>query len=277
MVRFARCKLDSVDLSTRKDPSVSEFRSRFGTLLWGVALLCLSGSALGDLVETIDRVKPSVVAVGVYKASASPQYSIRGTGFFVGNGNTVATNAHVVSPSPEQDGASLMVQVKTSAKESQLRSARIIGVDREHDLAVLRVEGPSHPALVLADSDNVKEGTAVAFSGFPIGIVLGFFPVTHRGIVSAITPIVLPMPNSQRLSDAVIRRIKSGSFQIFQLDATAYPGNSGSPVFNPETGEVLGIINMAFVKSTKEAMLKDPSGIAYAIPAKFLSDLLAGK
>ncbi|MDP2828623.1 MAG: serine protease, partial [Sulfuricellaceae bacterium] len=41
-----------------------------------------------------------------------------------------------------------------------------------------------------------------------------------------------------------------------------------------ETGEVLGIINMVFVKSTKEAVLQHPSGISYAIPADFLIELL---
>jgi S1-C subfamily serine protease len=63
-------------------------------------------------------------------------------------------------------------------------------------------------------------------------------------------------------------------FNIFQLDATAYPGNSGSPVFNPESGEVIGVINMVFIKSTREAALSNPSGITYAIPVNFLTELL---
>jgi S1-C subfamily serine protease len=59
------------------------------------------------------------------------------------------------------------------------------------------------------------------------------------------------------------------------LDATAYPGNSGSPVFDVDTGEVIGIINMVFIKGSKEAALSQPSGITYAIPSIHLKDLLS--
>ena len=59
-----------------------------------------------------------------------------------------------------------------------------------------------------------------------------------------------------------------------QLDAIAYPGNSGSPLFDIERGEVVGIINMVFVKGTKEAALSAPTGISFAIPAKYLDALV---
>ena len=64
-------------------------------------------------------------------------------------------------------------------------------------------------------------------------------------------------------------------FRVYQLDATAYPGNSGSPLYDPASGEVLGVMNMVFVKSTKENVLSDPSGISYAIPVEYLQRLLA--
>ena len=72
----------------------------------------------------------------------------------------------------------------------------------------------------------------------------------------------------------MINRIKVGAFNIFQLDATAYPGNSGSPLYHPDTGVVIGVINKVFVKESKENLLKEPSGITYAIPAKFAAALL---
>jgi S1-C subfamily serine protease len=61
---------------------------------------------------------------------------------------------------------------------------------------------------------------------------------------------------------------------VFQLDGTAYPGNSGSPVYDPASGKVIGIINSVLVRSTKEAALTSPSGITYAIPAQRLKALL---
>jgi S1-C subfamily serine protease len=78
-----------------------------------------------------------------------------------------------------------------------------------------------------------------------------------------------------RPADAtMLRRLAGGAFAVFQLDATAYPGNSGSPLYMADTGEVVGIVNMVFVKRTKEAALTDPSGITYAIPSRYLIELL---
>jgi S1-C subfamily serine protease len=61
---------------------------------------------------------------------------------------------------------------------------------------------------------------------------------------------------------------------VFELDAIAYPGNSGSPVWHPDTGEVLGVLNSVYVKGAKEAALSAPSGISYAIPVKYVHRLL---
>lgn len=237
----------------------------------GVGVNC----ALADMPDTIARIKPSIVIVGTYNKTGSPQFVLRGTGFVVGEGNSVATNAHVVPDTMDADnGTTLVVQASTSGTETQLRRVLAVAKDKEHDLALLRIGGSPLPPVSLRNSDTVREGQTVGFTGFPIGGALGFSPVTHRGMISAITPIALPSPTAQQLNERVIRRLKGGAFNIFQLDATAYPGNSGSPVFDVETGDVVGIINMVLVKSTKEAILSQPSGISYAIPSNFLLDLL---
>jgi S1-C subfamily serine protease len=227
-----------------------------------------------EFADTIDRIKPSIVVVGTYKKTNSPQFVLRGTGFVVGNGNIVATNAHVVPDSAESDAPALVIQARNERGEPQVRRARLLQRDRDHDLAIISIEGPALPALILQNSDSVREGLSIGFTGFPIGGALGFSPVTHRGIVSSITPIALPGGNAQQLNEKLIQRIKSGAFNIFQLDATAYPGNSGSPVFDVETGNVIGVINMVFIKGSKEAALSQPSGITYAIPVNFLAELL---
>jgi S1-C subfamily serine protease len=63
-------------------------------------------------------------------------------------------------------------------------------------------------------------------------------------------------------------------YDVMQLDATAYPGNSGSPVFDQQTGRVVGVINSVLVKGNKEAALQKPSGITYAIPVRFVHELI---
>ena len=242
-------------------------------LAWILTLYSLAAGA--DMVETIARLKSSVVIVGTYQKANGPQMKLRGTGFVVGDGLTVATNAHVISDMGEAgEAATLVVQLPATAPGQRVREARIWVLDKAHDLVLLKIDGPALPPVTLRDSDTVKEGLSVAFTGFPIGGALGFSPVTHRGMVSAVTPIALPSDNAQQLTENVIRRLKSGSFDIFQLDATAYPGNSGGPLFDAETGEVVGIINMVLVKATKEAVLSHPSGISYAIPANYLRNLL---
>ncbi len=160
------------------------------------------------------------------------------------------------------------------AREAQLRVATRGADDPVHDLALLRLPGPPLPPLTIRDSDSVREGESILFTGYPIGAVLGPFPATHRGMVSAITPIAIPAAHSSQLKPELIRRLGSGPFRVFQLDATAYPGNSGSPLYDPATGEVIGIVNMVFVKGTKESALTQPSGITYAIPSRYLIELL---
>ena len=230
----------------------------------------------GRLIEVVVKVKPAVILVGTFKATNSPRFTLRGTGFIVGDGNLAVTNAHLIPDGAEADPeVKIVIQVRTAQNELQARVATILEIDKVHDLALMRFDGPAMPMLSIRDSDTVREGQAIAFMGFPIGGVLGFSPVTHRGMISSITAIALPSSNSAQLNARTVSSLRSGGFNIFQLDATAYPGNSGGPMFDAETGEVLGVINMVFVKGTKEAALTHPSGISYAIPSKYLIDLLA--
>ena len=67
-----------------------------------MAALCVAGQAWSALPELIQRVKPSIVAVGSSDRTRSPAFSMRGTGFAVGSGNVIATNAHVI---PDTAGA----------------------------------------------------------------------------------------------------------------------------------------------------------------------------
>ena len=255
-------------------PSAAEKILRLASALAVLSMLSAAG-VRAALPEIIERVKPSIVAVGTYQKTRSPAFVFRGTGFAVGDGSLVATNAHVLPESLDgASGESLVLQLPAASGEMRLRGATTLALDKAHDIALLRLAGAPLPGLTLQDSATVREGQSFAFTGFPIGGVLGLSPVTHRGMVSAITPIALPSATAQQLDEKVIRRLKSGAFMVFQLDATAYPGNSGSPVYDTDTGGVVGIINMVFVKGTKEAVLSQPSGISFAVPVLYLRQLL---
>ena len=243
-------------------------------VLCGLLLLPLSCGA-GGIPDTIDGVRPSIVAVGSWSPLRAPRGQFFGTGFAVGDGLLVATNAHVVDREPNfAENEKLMVFVRAAGGE-QGRPAEIVARDPHHDLALLRIGGPPLPALRLASARRaVREGQTVLFTGYPIGTVLGLHPVTHRGMISAIVPIAIPAVSGRELTPERIRSLRD-PFEVYQLDGTAYPGSSGSPVYDPRSGEVLGIINMVFVKKRRENALRDPSGIAYAIPVRYLRDLMS--
>lgn len=234
-----------------------------------------NGWAQPDMVQAVARIKPSVVIVGTYKVTDNPRFQLRGTGFVVGDGTLVVTNAHVVPDGvTDGEGPALVVQVRNALGDWQQRGARVVARAPERDLMVLRMEGIPAPALVVGDSARVQEGQMLGFTGFPIGGALGFSPVTHRAMVSAITQAALPSPTAQTLTERAIRSLRAGPFSFFQLDATAYPGNSGGPLFDPATAEVVGVMNMVFLKGTRESALSQPSGISYAVPSRYLLDLL---
>jgi len=245
----------------------------------GVAtmLLLAASPAISQPPDTIARVKASVVAVGTVQKLRSPQFRFLGTGFAVGDGALVATNAHVVArPLATGDDPEMFAIAIPSdnPQRAQIRVVQRAGTDIERDLALLRVPGPPLPGLKLRHSDSVREGEQFLLTGFPIGSVLGLFAATHRAMVAAITPIAIPIDDARKLDTAIVRRLQSGAYPVFQLDATSYPGNSGSPLYDPTTGEVVGVLNMVFVKGTKEKALTDPSGISYAIPSRYLQALI---
>jgi len=254
-------------------------RRRIGGLLAASAALVLWAgtphATAADQADTVARLKPSVVVVGTFQATRNPRFRFRGTGFAVGDGTLVATNAHVI-PSVLNTEQREVVTVLVRANGHQLRQyeATPVATDLDHDLALLRVKGAPLTALQLGDSERVREGELYLFTGFPIGEVLGAFPVTHRAMVAAIAPVAIPTGRAAKLDPKLMRRLQGGAYQIFQLDATAYPGNSGSPLYDARTGAVVGVLNMVFVKGTKESVLEDPSGISYAIPARYLAELL---
>ncbi|MAT93212.1 MAG: serine protease [Halioglobus sp.] len=232
------------------------------------------------LPEVIDRVRPGIVGVGTAYPPRQPNpggktVSYLGTGFVVGNGRQVVTNAHVIPTGLDTEHNQMLAIFAGRGAAATVHPARVVRSDIEHDLALLEIQGKTLPALEIGDSSRVREGQEIAFTGFPIGMVLGLYPVTHRGIVAAIAPVARPAENARTIDPAQMHRLRN-PFDVFQLDATAYPGNSGSPVYAQDSGRVIGVINSVLVKESAETLLSNPSGITYAIPAVHVQRLLRG-
>lgn len=162
----------------------------------------------------------------------------RGSGFFFKNSSFVVTNYHVV-----KDAQSIEV---VPAHERWGLSAKLIGMNKQADLALLKLDNPWPKArpLRFADSRKARIGDPV----FAIGNPFGYGHTVTTGIVSAKG-----------------RTIGEGPFDDFlQTDAAINPGNSGGPLFNLK-GEVLGI---------NTALLSDARGISFAIPTEVAGPIL---
>ncbi|MEX2221300.1 MAG: DegQ family serine endoprotease [Candidatus Rokuibacteriota bacterium] len=168
-----------------------------------------------------------------------------GSGVIVDAGGIVLTNAHVVERATD---------IEVSTADGKKHKAKLAGVDRKTDLAVLKLQGPGpYPAANLGDSDSVKVGDWVLAIGSPFGLQ----KTVTAGIISAKG-----------------RSIGQGPFDDFlQTDAAINPGNSGGPLVNM-SGEVVGI-NSAILSRTGGNV-----GIGFSIPvnmAKRIYTELAAK
>jgi S1-C subfamily serine protease len=229
----------------------------------------------GGFADTIKRIKPAIVGIGTYHATRAQPLALGGTGFAVADGQHIVTNYHVISRVLDDRNKERYVIFVGQGTQSKVYDVRIIGIDKAHDLALLKFEGRPLPALSLKRDENVREGEIYAFTGFPIGAVLGLYPVTHQGMISAITPIAIPMNRDVELKAELIQQLRSiKPYNVYQLDAIAYPGNSGSPLYDTKTGEVVAVLNSVLVKRMRENALTNPSGISYAIPVKYIKQLL---
>lgn len=241
---------------------------------WWLALACwFAGLAGADVPDTVARVKSSIVGVGTLLATRTPPAQLLATGFAVGDGTLIVTSAHALPAILDSERYERLVVMVGVGPGPDMRSATVLAKDDKHDVALLRIAGPPLPTLRLGDAGRVREGDGLLFTGFPIGAVLGFYPVTHRAMVSSLTPIAVPVDNSKALTPAMLQRLNE-PYNVFQLDATAYPGNSGGPLYWPDSAEVVGMLNMVFVKETKENVLEKPSGISYAMPIVYAKRLL---
>jgi hypothetical protein len=137
----------------------------------------------------------------------------------------VATNAHVIQEAvDEAAGETLVIVVRSADAKPQQRPARVVAVDKGTISRCCASTAPLLPALTLHEAEPVREGQSVAFTGFPIGGASGCrrsrtaasFRRSRRSSCRG------PMPASS--TPGSCSRSGAGSFDIYQLDATAYPG-----------------------------------------------------
>jgi serine protease Do len=218
--------------------------------------------ALPDFTELYEKQSPAVVSIDVTQKTRNPhagmpelseddpfyeffrrfgqvprgrqapereQQSV-GSGFIITTDGFVVSNAHVV------DGAD---EVKVNLADKREFKAKVIGVDKRTDVALLKIDAKDLPKVTIGDPDKLKVGEWVVAIGKPFGLE----NTMTAGIVSA-KGRDLPQENL---------------VAYIQTDAAINPGNSGGPLFNLK-GEVVGINSLIFSRSGGFM------GLAFAIP-----------
>lgn len=165
-----------------------------------------------------------------------------GSGVIFTSDGYIVTNAHVVNNATK-------IQVVMSDQSPY--TAKLIGIDKLNDLAVIKIEKKNLPTIAWGDSSALRPGQTVLAFGSPFGLFK--FSVT-RGIVSA-----LDRPNMDTSN-----RYKPGQF--IQTDAAINPGNSGGPLVNAH-GELIGINTFIYSGSGSFA------GAGFAIPSQIVKTI----
>ncbi|HET6844999.1 MAG TPA: trypsin-like peptidase domain-containing protein [Candidatus Angelobacter sp.] len=164
-----------------------------------------------------------------------PQKS-SGSGILISSDGYIVTNAHVVQ-------GSRRLRVKLN-KGNHLLDAKLVGMDRQTDLAVIKIELTELPFLNFADSSELNPGQIVLAFGSPLGLENS----VSMGVISAVD-----------------RQLNADNPLVFiQTDAAINPGNSGGPLVDTE-GRVVGVNTSILSKSGGS------EGVGFAIPSNVVS------
>lgn len=157
----------------------------------------------------------------------------QGSGFILDKEGHILTNNHVIANAQ---------RVEVTLADKHKYKATLVGVDKQHDLALLSITAQNLTPATLSDSAGLMVGQRV----YAIGNPFGLSGTMTRGIISAIRSI--NVQNGNQIEDAI------------QTDAAVNPGNSGGPLLNSK-GEVIGITTLIASNGSDQS-----AGIGFAIP-----------
>jgi len=235
----------------------------------------ITASRRNAIVRTVERVAPSVVSINTSYLKEYYRYQhpffdffpldpVRkkshgvGTGFVIREDGYILTNHHVVEGAVE-----ISVTFSDGRTFEVIDVKRDVLVDRQMDLAVIRIDVDDLPVPSQGNSDDVIIGEWAIAIGNPFGLMMEDpRPTVTVGVISAVNRNFRPEEDRRTYQDMI------------QTDASINPGNSGGPLVN-SVGEVIGVNTFIFSQSGGSL------GIGFAIPidraAEIARRLIEGK
>ncbi|HET6724455.1 MAG TPA: trypsin-like peptidase domain-containing protein [Gammaproteobacteria bacterium] len=225
-------------------------------LKWALlSLLLISGAAsaagVPDFTTVAARAAPSVVKINVHQLGIGalpvevvPPSTNRDDDAAVGSGLIISADGYILTCAHVLSGAGL---IEVSLADGRHYDAKVVGVDRDSDLALLKIGVAGLPVAAIGDPSALRTGEWVAAIGAPFGLETSL----TVGVVSATG-----------------RHLASEKYVSFiQSDVPINPGSSGGPLLN-SAGEVIGI-NSEIYSRTGEY-----TGVSFAVPIDLALDVV---
>lgn len=207
------------------------------------------GSCVGITVSTT-----SVNIFGQTTTSAAS-----GSGFVLTKDGYIVTNYHVIEDAANDSS----VTVEVAFENGDKYPAKLVGGEKDNDVAVLKIEATGLTPVTLGDSDKLVVGESVYAIGNPLGELTYSFT---DGMVSALDRLITTSSPNPQTGAA-----ESTTLNVLQTNCAINPGNSGGPLFD-RYGSVVGIVSAKYTQSTSGVSAE---GLGFALPINDVKDIMS--
>ena len=176
-----------------------------------------------------------------------------GSGFVLSQDGYIATNYHVIESAAKDES----VTIQVSFADGKKYDAKLIGGEKDNDVAVLKIEASGLTPVTLGDSSKLVVGESVYAIGNPLGELT--YSLTD-GLVSALDRLITTGENGD-----------TTTLNVLQTNCAINPGNSGGPLFD-SYGNVIGITTAKYTQSSSGVSAE---GLGFALPINDVKNILA--
>jgi len=198
----------------------------------------------------------STTSVNIFGQTTTSAAS--GSGFVLTQDGYIVTNYHVIEEAVDDSSVTIEVSFASGDKYP----AKLVGGEKDNDVAVLKIEAAGLTPVTLGDSDKLVVGESVYAIGNPLGELT--YSLTD-GIVSALDRLITTTSTNKNGQQ------ETTTLNVLQTNCAINPGNSGGPLFD-SYGNVIGITTAKYTQSQSGV---NAEGLGFALPINDVKDILA--